>query len=106
SLWDITSGGNLTSGQPIADSLFTDHVGYLEGMAIDADGTAYIANAESDVQPIARVSPDGTVSYLDQQLQNPRGLAVANGVLYASEGGSGKIWAYDLSSGQATVFAR
>src|SRR5256885_2040461 len=42
SLWEITSGGNLTAAQPIADSLFTDHVGYLEGMAIDADGAVYI----------------------------------------------------------------
>jgi hypothetical protein len=80
-------------------------VGFLEGLAFDAYGNAYISNSESVLQQIAVVAPDGSTSSLPDQFNNPTGLAVLNQVLYIAGGGAGRVVACDLTTGSTTVFA-
>jgi hypothetical protein len=107
SLWDITDGGDLTQATPVAKNLFPMGVSYPEGMAFDADGNVYITNSENGKGPqnIAVVAPDGSVSYLPDELDNPTGLAVLNQVLYIAEGGAGRVLAHDLMTGATNEFA-
>lgn len=105
SLWDITAGGDLTQATPVASNLFPMGLGFLEGLAFDANGNAYISNSEIGLQQIAVVAPDGSTSFLPDQFNNPSGLAVLNQVLYIAEGGAGRVVTRDLTAGSTTVFA-
>jgi hypothetical protein len=105
SLWDITDGGDLTGAMPLASNLFRTELGYLEGLAVDGDGTAYVANGEHGPQPVVTVSLSGAVAVLPGPLENPRGLVVREGILYAAEGSTGRVMAYDLGGGTMRVFA-
>ena len=108
SLWDITAGGDMTAAKPFASGLFPRNAGYLEGLAFDAAGNAYVTNSESGSQPIAKVAPNGSISYLSGHsglFNNATGLVVQNRTLYIAEGGTGKVLAYDLSTDSITDFA-
>src|SRR5205809_3122914 len=96
SLWDISAGGNLTAAKPLASGLFSRGLGYVEGLAFDPAGNAYITNSENGTQPIAKVAPNGSVSYLPGHsglFNIARALAVQNRTLYIAEGGTGKVLA-------------
>lgn len=103
-LYDITDGGDLTSTTPLAQNIFPQGAS-PEGLAFDPDGNAFMANTELGVQPVAIVAPDGTVGYLPDLYDNPVGLAVLNGLLYIVEAGQGRVWTWDLSSGNRELFA-
>jgi hypothetical protein len=105
SLWDITAGGDFTSATPLASKIFGATLTFPEGMAFDAQGNAYITNSEAGLQPIAKVTPTGTVSYLPGTFNNARGLVIKAGILYIAEGGTGRVLAFNLSTNSSTVFA-
>src|SRR5262249_33617518 len=65
SLYDITDGGDLTTAKPLARALFPTGNGYVYGLAFDDAGNAYVGMGETGrPQPIAVVTPDGSVDYL------------------------------------------
>ncbi|MGI8553900.1 MAG: SMP-30/gluconolactonase/LRE family protein [Dehalococcoidia bacterium] len=105
SLFDITSGGDLSAAQPLARNLFSGGVEYVEGLTFDGNGNAYVTSGENGAQPVAKVTPGGSVSYLSPSPVNPTGPAVIGGTLYVSEGDSGSVLAYPLEGGQPAPFA-
>ena len=76
-----------------ADS--ADGVGNTQGLAFDAAGNLYVANAANNT--IEKFTPDGTGSvFISTDLNSPSGLAFdAAGNLYVADHGDNKIFGFD-----------
>ncbi|HEY0160465.1 MAG TPA: hypothetical protein VGF28_24470 [Thermoanaerobaculia bacterium] len=100
SLFDVSTGGDLTAATPIVRGL--GHA--ITGLTRDGAGNLYVSSLAPNTK-IRKVSPAGTVTMLPRAFNYPGDvLAVAN-TLYVSEGATGTIWRVDLATGQATAFA-
>jgi RHS repeat-associated protein len=112
SVWDVTSGGDLTGAAPFAQNLFGASLAFIDGFDIDMENNAYVANSEAGLQPLAIVASTGAITYTSQRYNNAASLLVAEDpscsgskTLYISEGGMGRVLAHDLGTGVETVFA-
>jgi uncharacterized repeat protein (TIGR01451 family) len=105
SLYDVTAGGNLSAAIPVADHVYPGGFSFPDGAALDTAGNFYVANSESDNQPIARITPFGEVSFLPPLFHFTGGMIVIDSTLYVSEGGTGTVKAVDLNTNNVTVFA-
>jgi outer membrane protein assembly factor BamB len=106
SLWDLTPGGDRTTATPLARNLFGASLAFLEGMALDEDGNAYVSNGDGGRQRVVRVSPAGVVSALAGTYDNATGLWVCGRTLLIAEGNTGRVLAHDLTSGAEAPHAR
>lgn len=108
-LWEVTTGGDLTRAEPRARGLFSRTLGQADsvrGLTLDADGTAYVLYRQSgNASPVVRVSPEGIVTELPLQLEDPRSLLVHEGRLYLTDYHTGEVVTAQLDGSAPQVFA-
>ena len=92
SLYKVTPAGTQTV-------IATGLVG-VSGVALAADGTAYLAVAGH----IVKISPGGVSSVFANSSAQPGGIAVsANGTIYLADLGGGKVFAYSAAGASSIV---
>lgn len=100
SLFDVSSGGDLTAAVP-----FVRGLGHgITGLTRDAAGNLYVSTLAPNAK-IRKVSLTGAVTMLPRAFNYPGDVLAVGNTLYVSEGASGTIWKLDLTTDEATPFA-